>query len=123
MDALAVSEASAARVESDDFLSTETAEGTVNGAAENKFQKAIAAWRSKHTSAHDTVSALNNFADIDLSSLMPQLDSTASDVVAQQRDALIERKELAQKTKDFRKLEDVAKLTEYKTLLKCWFRA
>ena len=59
-------------------------------------------------------------ADIDLSALMPKLDSTASDLVAQQRDALLERKELAQKTKDFRKLEDSAKLTEYKTLLKCW---
>jgi homeobox protein cut-like len=49
---------------------------------------------------------------------MPQLDSTAAEIVAQQRDALLERKELAQKTKDFRKLEDAAKLTEYKTLLK-----
>jgi len=31
----------------------------------------------------------------------------------------VERKDLAQKTKDFRKLEDAAKLTEYKSLLKC----
>jgi homeobox protein cut-like len=52
---------------------------------------------------------------------MPQLDSTASEIVAQQRDALLERKEVAQKTKEFRKLEDTAKLTEYKSLLKCWF--
>ena len=52
---------------------------------------------------------------------MPKLDSTASDLVSQQRDALLERKELAQKTKDFRKLEDAAKLTEYKTLLKCLY--
>lgn len=51
---------------------------------------------------------------------MPQLDSAASELVAQQRDALLERKEVAQKTKDFRKLEDAAKLTEYKSLLKCW---
>lgn len=50
---------------------------------------------------------------------MPQLDTTASEVVAQQKDALLERKELAQKTKEFRKLEDAAKLTEYKSLLKC----
>jgi homeobox protein cut-like len=50
---------------------------------------------------------------------MPQLDSTASEIVAQQKDALLERKELAQKTKDFRKLEDPVKLTEYKSLLKC----
>ena len=58
-------------------------------------------------------------ADIDLSSLMPQLDATASEVVGQQKDALLERKDLAQRTKDFRKLDDADKLTEYKTLLKC----
>ncbi len=50
---------------------------------------------------------------------MPQLDATASEVVAQQKDALVERKELAQKTKEFRKLEDATKLVEYKSLLKC----
>ena len=32
---------------------------------------------------------------------------------------MVARKDLAQKTKDFRKLEDAAKLVEYKTLLKC----
>jgi homeobox protein cut-like len=50
---------------------------------------------------------------------MPQLDATAAEVVAQQKDALLERKELAQKTKEFRKLDDAAKLTEYKSVLKC----
>lgn len=54
---------------------------------------------------------------------MPQLDSTASELVAHQRDALLERKEVAQKTKDFRKLEDAAKLSEYKSLLKCGFNS
>jgi homeobox protein cut-like len=54
---------------------------------------------------------------------MPQLDSTASELVAHQRDALLERKEVAQKTKDFRKLEDAAKLSEYKVLLKCGFKS
>jgi homeobox protein cut-like len=49
---------------------------------------------------------------------MPQLDATAAELIAQQKDALLERKEVAQKTKDFRKLEDAAKLTEYKSLLK-----
>ena len=51
---------------------------------------------------------------------MPNLDTTASDLVAQQRDALVERKELAQKTKDFRKLDDTSKLTEVKSLLKAY---
>ncbi|EEP82187.1 conserved hypothetical protein [Uncinocarpus reesii 1704] len=69
---------------------------------ETKFQKAILAWRS-----------------IDLANLVSKLDSTASDVVAHQRDSLVQRKDLAQKTKDFRKLDDASKLTEYKGLLKC----
>ncbi|KAH1463175.1 hypothetical protein KXX58_007246 [Aspergillus fumigatus] len=69
----------------------------------NKFQRAIAAWRS-----------------IDLTTTVAKLDATASDIVAQQRDALIQRKELAQKTKDFRKLDDASKLAEYKGLLKSY---
>lgn len=48
-----------------------------------------------------------------------KLDSTASDIVAEQRDALVQRKDLAQKTKDFRKLDDSSKLGEFKGLLKC----
>ncbi|KAE8354957.1 CASP C terminal-domain-containing protein [Aspergillus coremiiformis] len=69
----------------------------------NKFQRAIAAWRG-----------------IDLSNTIAKLDTTASDIVAQQRDALVQRKDLAQKTKDFRKLDDATKLTEYKSLLKAY---
>ena len=56
--------------------------------------------------------------DIDLTKLVPELDNTASDIVSHQRDALIQRKDLAQKTKDFRKLDDAAKLGEFKSLLK-----
>ena len=55
---------------------------------------------------------------IDLSTLVQGLDKTASDIVENQRDSLVQRKELAQKTKDFRRLEDSAKLIEYKALLK-----
>lgn len=55
---------------------------------------------------------------IDLTSLLSQLDASASEILANQKDALIERKEVAQKTKDFRKLDDAGKLNEYKTLLK-----
>lgn len=58
--------------------------------------------------------------DINLSKLVPSLDSTATDLASQQRDALVERKDLAQKTKDFRKLEDSAKLVEIKALLKSY---
>ncbi|KAF3933574.1 hypothetical protein ABW19_dt0204628 [Dactylella cylindrospora] len=73
------------------------------GEAENAFQKAIAVWRS-----------------IDLSSLQKQLDAEASEIITNQRDDLVERKEVAQKTKDFRKLGDADKLVEYKGLLKAY---
>ncbi|EXJ66242.1 homeobox protein cut-like protein [Cladophialophora psammophila CBS 110553] len=102
MDAMVISEVNDPRAEEDGPRPEDIVQRSP-GEAENKFQKAIAAWRN-----------------IDLSSLMSQLDSTASEIVAQQRDALLERKELAQKTKDFRKLEDTAKLTEYKSLLKAY---
>lgn len=56
--------------------------------------------------------------DIDLTKLVPELDITASDIVNHQREALVSRKDLAQSTKDFRKLDDTAKLGEFKGLLK-----
>jgi homeobox protein cut-like len=62
---------------------------------------------------------LNVRIGIDLTSLIPQLDTVASDLVAHQRDALTQRKDLAQKTKDFRKLDDASKLSDIKGLLKC----
>ncbi|TVY29280.1 Protein CASP [Lachnellula hyalina] len=70
---------------------------------DNKFQKAISAWRN-----------------IDLTSMIPSLDSTASEIVQYQRDSTVQRKDLAQKTKDFRKLDDSGKLGEIKGLLKAY---
>ena len=61
---------------------------------------------------------LTSSTAINLTTLVPSLDTTASDIVAQQRDSLVQRKDLAQKTKDFRKLDDSAKLIEIKGLLK-----
>jgi hypothetical protein len=61
---------------------------------------------------------LNSLVEIDLSNTVPKLDATATEIVAQQRDSLAQRKDLAQKTKDFRKLDDEGKLGEYKSLLK-----
>lgn len=55
-----------------------------------------------------------------MASTIAKLDATATDLVEQQRDALVHRKELAQKTKDFKKLEDNSKLSEYKGLLKSY---
>jgi homeobox protein cut-like len=50
--------------------------------------------------------------------MIPNLDNTASEIVQYQRDSTVQRKDLAQKTKDFRKLDDSAKLGEIKGLLK-----
>ncbi|KAJ5581733.1 hypothetical protein N7535_000353 [Penicillium sp. DV-2018c] len=69
----------------------------------NKFQRAIAAWRG-----------------IDLTNTIAKLDTTATELVEQQRDALVQRKDLAQKTKDFKRLDDDSKLSEYKSLLKSY---
>ncbi|KOS17252.1 Protein CASP [Escovopsis weberi] len=70
---------------------------------DNKFQHAIAAWRN-----------------VDLTTLVSSLDNTASEIVAYQRDSTVQRKELAQKTKEFRKSDDATKLTEIKGLLKAY---
>jgi homeobox protein cut-like len=65
-----------------------------------------------------TVADANSLLDVDLISLVSTLDNTASEIVAYQRDSTVQRKDLAQKTKDFRKLDDAAKLVEFKGLLK-----
>lgn len=69
----------------------------------NKFQQAVAAWRT-----------------LDLTQLVTKLDTAASELVDHQKDSLVQRKDLAQKTKDFRKLEDAVKLVEIKDLLKAY---
>ena len=55
---------------------------------------------------------------LDFTALVSNLDNTASEIVAYQRDSTVQRKDLAQKTKDYRKLDDASKLTEFKSLLK-----
>ncbi|KAJ6444171.1 golgi membrane protein [Purpureocillium lavendulum] len=69
----------------------------------NKFQHAISSWRN-----------------LDLTTLTGKLDNTASEIVAYQRDSTVQRKDLAQKTKDFKKLDDSTKLVEIKGLLKAY---
>ncbi|KKK18041.1 hypothetical protein ARAM_000761 [Aspergillus rambellii] len=103
MDTFAITESIVPQSSSQDGHATETVPGGTLPEGANKFQRAIAAWRG-----------------IDLSNTLAKLDSTASDIVAQQRDALVQRKDLAQKTKDFRKLDDSSKLAEYKGLLKAY---
>ncbi|KAN0115078.1 Golgi membrane protein-like protein [Hyaloscypha variabilis] len=83
--------------------SKDGAQGASTAQGDNKFQKAISAWRN-----------------IDLTSMVSTLDNTASEIVQYQRDSTVQRKDLAQKTKDFRKLDDSAKLGEIKGLLKAY---
>ncbi|KAL2799716.1 putative Golgi membrane protein [Aspergillus keveii] len=102
MDSFAITEGLVPQPDNQNDRAPETGTGALPEGA-NKFQRAIAAWRG-----------------IDLSNTLAKLDSTASDIVAEQRDALVQRKDLAQKTKDFRKLDDASKLAEYKGLLKAY---
>ena len=89
---------------------------------ENKFQTAISIWRSVFDKLLGSKVMLTvDLADIDLTKLVPELDSVATDIVAHQRDSVVSRKDLAQKTKNFRKLDDGTKLIEIKTLLKGGF--
>jgi homeobox protein cut-like len=70
-------------------------------AAESAFQKALSKWR-----------------DIDLTTLQTQLDKQGMEIIASQKDFLVERKELSTKTKFFRKLPDDEKLAQVMSLLK-----
>ncbi|KAL9107469.1 MAG: hypothetical protein Q9227_007666 [Pyrenula ochraceoflavens] len=104
MDVLAITEGRASFDEEARTLSNGQIEPDLQPTeTDNKFQKAIAAWKG-----------------VDLSNLISKLDSTASDIVSDQRDSLVQRKELAQKTKDFRKLDDAGKIAEHKGLLKAY---
>ncbi|KAK4148229.1 CASP C terminal-domain-containing protein [Dichotomopilus funicola] len=82
---------------------TPTPPSPTTTSAVNKFQNAISQWRS-----------------LDFTTLVSNLDNTASEIVAFQRDSTVQRKDLAQKTKDFRKLDDASKLSEIKGLLKAY---
>lgn len=56
--------------------------------------------------------------DIDLNTLIRDLDKVASDIVSHQRDVLAQRKDLAQKTKEFHKLDNDSKVAEYRRMFK-----
>ena len=62
----------------------------------------------------------NKSQDVNFTALVTSLDASASQLVEQQKDTVAQRKDLAQKTKDFRKLDDSGKLAEIKTLLKSY---
>ncbi|KAE9983454.1 hypothetical protein EG328_009946 [Venturia inaequalis] len=104
MDIADIADPTPETVKEEDAVEDEKTDGTnPENAEENKFQRAISAWRN-----------------IDLTTLVPTLDNAASDLVGHQRDSLVQRKELAQKTKEFRKLDDATKVAEVKGILKAY---
>lgn len=72
------------------------------------------------TQGHAFENALQTWTQIDLSSLQRKLDEQGIELKNQQKQSLASRKELASKTKEFRKLEDDVKLAELKPLLKLY---
>ena len=64
--------------------------------------------------------ALHSWTIIDLSNLQKELDEKAIDIQDYQKESLVDRKELANQTKSFKKLEDEEKLEKFNTLLKSY---
>ncbi|QIW95468.1 hypothetical protein AMS68_000986 [Peltaster fructicola] len=89
----------------DAYTTTEQTNGATHGdaAPTSKFHQALSTWRT-----------------LNLTTLISQLDVAAAELVSHQRDSLVQRKDLAQKTKDFRKLDDTDKLAEIKDLLRAY---
>ncbi|ODQ82314.1 hypothetical protein BABINDRAFT_158934 [Babjeviella inositovora NRRL Y-12698] len=69
---------------------------------------------------HPFARALQSWAEIDLPTLQKELDGQGLEIKESQQDSLTSRKELATKTKEFRKLADSEKLAEVKLLLKLY---
>lgn len=65
-------------------------------------------------------SALQSWKEIDLPSLQNKLDEQGIELKSEQKASLTSRKNLASKTKEFKKLEDAEKLNEIKHLLKLY---
>ncbi|ANB14407.1 Coy1p [Sugiyamaella lignohabitans] len=76
---------------------------TTSKEALNPFEQAIKVW-----------------SDIDLSSLQKSLDDEGDQILVNQTTSVKGRKELASRTKSFRKLSDEEKLVEIKSLLKLY---
>ena len=64
--------------------------------------------------------AIQTWRAIDLPSLQATIDAAAQTIATTQETSMVERKELATRTKDFRKLPDADKLEQFKSLLKLY---
>lgn len=64
--------------------------------------------------------ALNSWSAIDLSNLQKELDEKAIEIQDYQKESLLGRKDLANQTKDFKKLSDDEKIDNFNKLLKAY---
>ncbi|KAI9060254.1 hypothetical protein FKP32DRAFT_1595655 [Trametes sanguinea] len=64
--------------------------------------------------------ALSTWKDINLSELQKTLDAQGIEIVENQKESVVGRKALADRTKEFKKIPDEEKLTAFKTLLKAY---
>ncbi|KAL6452558.1 LOW QUALITY PROTEIN: COY1 Protein CASP [Candida maltosa Xu316] len=64
--------------------------------------------------------ALQTWVEIDLPSLQKKLDEQGIELKEDQKASLLSRKNLASKTKEFKKLEDTEKLNQFQKLLKLY---
>ncbi|KZT52259.1 hypothetical protein CALCODRAFT_94114 [Calocera cornea HHB12733] len=72
-------------------------------ASDQNFSQALATWK-----------------EINLTELQKTLDSQGLEIVENQKESVVGRKSLADKTKEFRRIPDEEKLSEVKTLLKAY---
>ncbi|KAK0461260.1 CASP C terminal-domain-containing protein [Desarmillaria tabescens] len=69
---------------------------------------------------HNFSGALATWRDINLSELQKSLDAQGIELVDNQKESVVGRKALADKTKEFKKIPDEGKLTAFKGLLKAY---
>ncbi|OBZ67168.1 Protein CASP [Grifola frondosa] len=72
------------------------------------------------TSEQNFSGALSTWKDINLSELQKTLDAQGIELVENQKESVVGRKGLADRTKEFKKIPDEDKLTAFKTLLKAY---
>ncbi|KAL1743372.1 CASP C terminal-domain-containing protein [Schizophyllum fasciatum] len=72
------------------------------------------------SSEHNFSGALATWRDVNLSDLQKQLDAQGIEIVDNQKESVVGRKALADKTKEFKRIPDPEKLTAYKGLLKAY---
>ncbi|KAI5964844.1 uncharacterized protein KGF55_001914 [Candida pseudojiufengensis] len=77
---------------------------------------------SNHDDSKSNVfgNALQTWIEIDLPTLQKRMDEQGLEIKESQKSSLVSRKHLANKTKEFKKLEDSEKLDQFKTLLKLY---